>query len=172
MKKKSWIYQIILWTFILSILFSYITNFISLHTNIIITCFLIIIVIVIGILFDMLGASSLTSKESTFHAMNSKKIKGAKEAIKIIKNNVKVSSICNDIIGDICGIISGGLGAVLAINIVNRFSANITLTTIVISALISSLTIGGKAICKTIAIRKADKIVFEVSKIITFFKRK
>jgi len=79
---------------------------------------IILLVIAIGIIFDMIGASSLTSKESTFHSMNAKKIKGAKETIKLIKNNVKISSICNDIVGDICGIVSGGLGAVLAISVI------------------------------------------------------
>ena len=72
----------------------------------------------------MIGASALTSKESTFHSMNAKKIKGAKETIKLIKNSVKISSICNDIVGDICGIISGGLGAVLAISIANLTKFN------------------------------------------------
>ena len=170
--KKYWILQIIIWTFILSILFSYITNLISINTNIFITCLIIGIVIAIGIIFDMIGASALTSKEANFHAMNSKKIKGAKIAIKLIKNNVKVSSICNDIIGDICGIISGGLGVILALNIANKYNFNSTTFTIIISAIISSLTIGGKAVFKTIAIKNADKIIFNVSKLISFVKRK
>ena len=119
----------------------------------------------------MIGTSSLTSKESTFHSMNAKKIKGAKETIKLIKNNVKISSICNDIVGDICGIVSGGLGAVLAISIANITKVNISLISVITAALISSLTIGGKAIFKTVAIKNSDKIIFSVGKLLSFFKK-
>lgn len=172
MKKNNWIYQVFLWTFALSILFSYATNIISSNSSTIVTAIIIFIVIATGIMFDMLGASSLTSKESTFHAMNAKKIKGAKQAIKLIRNNVKVSSICNDIVGDICGIISGGLGAVLAIDIASKFNINITIVTIIVSAVISALTVGGKAIFKRVAVNNSDKILFGLGKFIGFFKRK
>ena len=170
MKSKKWIIQVFVWSFVLSIIFSYATNTISLHTNMIIMSIVILLVIFIGIIFDMIGAASLTSNEATFHAMNSQKIKGSKLAIKLIKNNVKVSSICNDIIGDICGIISGGLGAMLAISIANNCHINIALITMIISAFISSLTVGGKALFKSIAIKKADKIIFLTAKILSIFK--
>ena len=172
MRKNSWIYQVFLWTFILSIVFSYATNIISSNSPTVITAIIILCVIAIGILFDMLGASSLTSKESTFHAMSAKKIKGSKQAIKLIRNSVKVSSICNDIVGDICGIISGGLGAVLAIDLSYQFNFNLTIITMIVSAVISALTVGGKAIFKKVAVKNSDKILFTLSKIICFFTRK
>lgn len=172
MKNNNWIYKVFLWTFFLSIVFSSMTNMISFNSNIVITAIIIVLVIIIGIVFDMIGASSLTSKEATFHAMSSKKIKGAKETIKLIKNNVKVSSICNDIVGDICGIVSGGLGAVLALNISKSMHISEALSTIILAALISSLTVGGKAIFKNIAIKNSDKIIYDVGKFICFFKRK
>ena len=169
--KKNWIIIVFILSFTLSLLFSFITNIISINFGILAIIITIIMVICLGILFDVIGASSLTSKESTFHAMSSKKIKGAKEAIVLIKNNDKVASVCNDIIGDICGIISGGLGAVLAINISNKFNLNITFTTMIVSALVSALTVGGKAIFKKIAIKYADQVLFKISKIICFFKK-
>ena len=103
--------------------------------------------------------------------MSSKKIKGAKETIKLIKNNAKVSSVCNDIVGDICGIISGGLGAVLAISIAKATGFNTTLISVIIAAIISSLTVGGKAIFKSIAIKNSDKIIFSVGKFVSIFKK-
>ena len=169
MKKINWIVQTFIWSFTLAITFSYATNIVAIHTNVFFTILLIILVISIGIIFDMIGAASLTSNEATFHAMNSQKIKGANVAISLIKNNVRVSSICNDIIGDICGIISGGLGAMLAISIKQSTNVDITIVTIIISALISSLTVGGKAFFKQIAIKKADKVIYNTSKIISFF---
>jgi hypothetical protein len=115
----------------------------------------------------MIGTASLTSKVSSFHAMNSKKIEGAKEALYIINNNVTVSSVCNDIVGDVCGIVSGGLSTVLAIAISNNAGLNIVITTVLISAIVSGLTVGTKAIFKTIAIKNSDRIVFTVAKIIS-----
>ncbi|MGN1379772.1 MAG: hypothetical protein ACI4XR_05245 [Bacilli bacterium] len=171
MKKNNWVYKVFLCTFILSVIFSFTTNFLSSHSNIFTMILIITIVIAIGIIFDMIGASSLTSKEATFHSMSSKKIKGAKETIKLIKNNAKVSSVCNDIVGDICGIISGGLGAVLAISIANATEVNIGLISVITAAVISSLTVGGKAIFKSIAIKNSDKIIFSVGKFVSIFKK-
>ena len=164
MKKNNWIYKVFLLTFLLSILFSTISNLIAYNTNQIFIFFILVIVILTGILFDMIGASSLTSKESTFHAMGSKKVKGAKETISLIKNNVKVSSVCNDVIGDICGIVSGGLGAVLASSLSKSTSISVTVTSVVVAAFISSLTVGGKAIFKGIAVKNSDKIIFNVDR--------
>lgn len=170
MKKNNWIYKVFLLTFLLSILFSTISNLIAYNTNQFIIFIILIIVISTGILFDMIGASSLTSKESTFHAMGSKKIKGTKEAVSLIRNNVQVSSLCNDVIGDICGIVSGGLGAVLAATLSETTSISITITSVIVAAFISSFTVGGKAIFKGVAINNSDKILFTVGKIKYFFK--
>lgn len=167
MKQKKWIPQVFLWTFILSIIFSLGTNFISNHSNSVITIIVILVVIAIGLLFDMIGVACLSANEATFHAMGSQKVKGSKMAIKLLKNNVKVSSVCNDIVGDICGIVSGGLGAVLAIDLANGFDASITIMTMIVAAIISSLTVGGKAIFKSIASKNADKIIFTISKLLS-----
>ncbi len=158
-------------TFLLSLLFSLITNIISYQFGIIATIVAIMFVISVGILFDLIGASSLAANEAPFHAMSSQKVKGAKTAIYLIKNNDKVSSICNDIIGDICGIVSGGLGAVLAINISAHYDFNAAYITMLIAALISSLTVGGKALFKKVAIKHADKLIFNFAKVISIFKK-
>lgn len=167
MKKNNWVYLVFLITFILSIVFSAGTNVISVHSNIWVTGIVILIVICIGILFDMIGGASLTANEATFHAMSSQKVKGSKVAIKLIKNNVRVSSVCNDIVGDICGIVSGGLGAVMALTLASTFSVDVTLMTMIVAAVISSLTVGGKAIFKSVAVKNADKIIFTISKIVS-----
>ncbi len=168
MKKDNWIYKVFLMTFFLSLAFSFVSNVISSNANLCVMILITILVIAIGIIFDMIGTASLTSNEATFHAKSSKKIKGAKESLKIIKNSVKVASICNDVIGDICGIISGGMGAMVALSLSNVIG-NKVLASILVSSIISSLTVGGKAICKTIAIKKCDDIVFIVGKIKSIF---
>ena len=168
MKKDSWIYKVFLMTFFLSLSFSFISNVITTKANIIVMIIINILVIIIGIIFDMIGTACLTCSEVPFHAKSSRKIKGAKESLSLIKNAVKVSSVCNDVIGDICGIISGGMGAMVAISVSKFFNGNIILSSLIISSIISSLTVGGKAICKNIAIKNCEEIVFIVGKIKNF----
>lgn len=169
MKKQNWNLLVFILSFALAIIFSFLTNILSNNSSDIFIILIILIVIMIGIIFDMIGVAVLTAKESTFHAMSSKKIKGAKKATKLIKNNVKVASFCNDIVGDVCGIVSGGLGAVLAISISDYLG--ITLATVIVSAIISSLTVTGKAIFKNVAVKKADNILFIFSKILSIFSK-
>lgn len=172
MKKDNWIYKVFLMTFFLSVIFSFVSNAITSNANIVVMIIITILVIGIGIVFDMIGTASLTSNEATFHAKSSRKIKGAKESLSLIKNSVKVSSVCNDVIGDICGIISGGMGAMVAISLSKVFNGNIAISSIIVSAIISSLTVGGKAIFKRVAIKKCDDIVFIVGKVKSVFKLK
>ena len=169
---SNWIYKVFLLTLFLSAIFSVIINLVTRNANILIILILIILVMLIAFIFDMIATSALTSKEASFHAKNSKKIKGAKESLWIVKNNVKVASICSDVIGDILGIASGALGAVLAINFSQTMNFNIVITSILVAAFISAFTVGGKAICKEIAVRRSDKITFKVAKVIHFFKFK
>ena len=168
----NWIYKVFLFFFFFAIVFSSGSSFVANYANSIILGIIIIIVIIIGIIFDMIGVAVLTSNESSLHAKASKKIRGAKEAIYLLKNTPKVSSICNDVVGDVCGIVSGSLGAVLTINIASYFNWNIVIVTTFITALISSLTVGGKAIFKTVATKKADNIVYNVGKTMSFFIKK
>ena len=170
MKKDNWIYKVFLMTFFLTLIISLITNSITNNSNVFIMIIITILVISIGIIFDMIGTATLTCSEVPFHAKSSRKIKGAKESLSLIKNSVKVSSICNDVIGDICGIISGGMGAMVAISLSKVLNGNIILASLIVSSLISSITVGGKAICKNIAINNCEKIVFIVGKINSVLK--
>lgn len=170
MKNNNWLYKVFLLTFILAILFSAITSMLTNNFSDVILFIILLVVICIGILFDMIGVAVLTSNEATFHSMAAKKINGAKESIALIKNSVKVSSVCNDVIGDICGIVSGGLAAVLTLSICDYFSFSFTVTSILVTSIVSSLTVGGKAIFKTVATKKCDQITTIVGKIVHFFK--
>ena len=170
MKKEiNWIYKVFLLSFIFSVIFSGASTALVEVLNPIALGIILIIVIAIGILFDMIGVAMLTSTEASLHARATKKIRGAKEAIGLLKNATKVSSICNDVIGDICGIVSGTLGAVLTLTIVDAFRLPNTITTMIITAIIGAATVGGKAIFKTVATNNADKIVFTVGKILSYF---
>lgn len=170
--EKKWITEVFIMTFILSVCFSSITNVLSSSLNDFLLIIILVLVIIVGIIFDVIGTSSMNANEAAFHAIASKKINGGKEAINMLKNKNKISSICNDIIGDVCGIVSGGLGAVVAISLSTNTGFNSVIISIITSALISSITVGGKAIFKNISIKNADKIIFRVAKIKHFLRIK
>ena len=171
MKKSNWTYKVFFITFLLAALFTLVTNLFT-NVGIIILALIITIVIIIGIIFDMVGVATLTSKEENFHARASKKIKGAKESISLLKNASVVASFCNDVVGDVCGIVSGGLSTILSITIASKYNLNVILITTIIAAFISALTVGGKAVGKNIAIKKSDKIIFYVGKLKSMLKIK
>lgn len=99
---NSWVIFISIVTFILSLTFSFISNTVISNLSIIVGLIVLIIVIAIGILFDLIGVAVTVGNEEDFHAQASKKIKGAKTSIKMIRNSAKVSNFCADVIGDIC----------------------------------------------------------------------
>lgn len=166
MKKDNWLPKIFILTFILSFMFGAISTLVS-DMNVLLLAILLIIIIFIGIVFDMIGVAVLSCEEATFHAKASRKITGSKECIKLIKQSNKASSICNDVIGDICGIVSGTISASLVVLLLDT-----PIMAILLTAIVSSLTVGGKAIGKRIAIEKSEDIVFMVGKIISKFSFK
>ena len=154
--KIKWFIQIFITTFILSMAFSYISNNGVTHLNIISSVIILIIVIAIGILFDIVGVAVTVAKEHEFHANATKKVTGAKTSIKLIKNAAKVANICADVIGDICGVLSGAISALIAAKISEKTGVNLQF---VISASVAAITVGGKAIGKEIANKNSTQIV-------------
>lgn len=169
-KNIKWILTITLLAFLITIVFSLGSQLLLEGVNIIFGVIVILLFIVIGVIFDIIGVAVQSSNSIPFHAMASKKIKNAKTAKKMLKNSDKVSSFCNDVIGDICNIISGSAGIVVATSISHKLDINLTLVTLIVTSMIAALTIGGKAIGKGIAVNKSEYIVTKVTKIMHMFK--
>lgn len=173
-KKKStvdynWIIKIVVSSFLISVIFTLISETVIPNVGIIMGAILTLIFILLGVLFDMVGLAVATAEEAQFNSMVAKRVKGAKMALKLKKNAAKVSSFCNDVVGDICGIVSGSTGAVIAIKIVEHYDCNPLIVTLIIMGIISSLTIGGKAIEKGIAMKKSNNILFSFAKVLSLF---
>ena len=171
-KKNNWIIIVTILAFFISLLFSFISQILMPKVGLILGIIILLLFIVLGILFDMVGVAVTASNEEPLHDINSNKIKGAKKAVNFKKNADKVSSFCNDVIGDICGIISGSAGVVITANISKLLKFDILYTGLIVTALIAALTIGGKAACKKIAINNSHSIVYSTAKVISFFERK
>lgn len=167
--KNKWALKVFFLTFILAIIFSLVANYLGNFNNIILSV-CIIIIILIGIIFDIIGTAVLSCNMKVLHSKASQKLKGAKEAIKLAKNASIVSSFCNDVIGDICGIVSGSLITVLVVNIF--INGNTSLWNVLSSSILSSLTVGGKALGKKFAVKKSNDIIYNVGKIQTIISHK
>ena len=158
-KNTIWIIKISLITFILSVLFSLFSSEIVENIEGIIPAFLILLlVILIGIIFDLIGVSVTIADEQELNAMASKRIAGAKEALALHKDSARISNICADVIGDICGVLSGSLGTLIAIKIMNHYGIDLNIE-ILVSGLIAAVTVGGKAYTKVIAKKNATEIL-------------
>ncbi len=168
-EQNKWIVTVFIMTFILSIIFNGVSNALLSKINIFIAFLILIIMIGIGIFFDMIGMAVATCEEAPFHAKAAKKHKGAREAIKLIRSKEKVSSICNDVVGDVSGIVSGSLAALISVSVSNITGINSLIVSLIIGGIVASLTVGGKAIGKKKAIDNCNEIMFFVGSVVHLF---
>ena len=166
---KKWIIFIIFISFIISFLMSFISQEAIPNIPIIIGIVLTLLFIFLGVIFDIIGVAVTSSDEKVFHSMNAKKVKGANIAVLFKKNAEKVSSFTCDVIGDICGIVSGACGTNISLAISHSYNYSLLITSMVVGAIIASLTIGGKAIGKGIAINKSNIILYNSARIVSIF---
>ena len=74
-------------------------------------------------------------------------------------------------VGDICGIISGSASAIIAASVIIDFTPTAgSLFTLFLSAMVSAVTIGGKAVGKTFAINASTSIVHLTAGVIYRFR--
>lgn len=175
-KKKAnykWIIIITIWTFFLAIIVSLLAENVMRNFDVLFAFITLILIILLGVFFDTIGIAVAAAREKPFHSMAAQKNKAAKYAIKLIKNAGVVSNFCNDVIGDICGIISGAAGAIIVIKISNIYNIKeLTIISVVMSGFIASMTVGGKAIGKEIAINYSKNILYYTGKVVMFFDDK
>lgn len=151
-----WVVTIMTVSFVLSVVMSYISNEALNSAGTVLSFVVLFFFIGLGIVFDMIGVAATSGTEKEFHSMAAHKVRGAREAVWMVRNAEKVSSICNDVVGDICGIISGATGALIVTHITAGTDGA---TKVLITGLISAGTIGGKAAGKGIAVAASGKVL-------------
>lgn len=167
-RKKTirWVVTIFLVTIFVSGLITFLSDILMEVSTMIVAFLILLVIILIGILFDIVGMAVATADEKPFHSMAARRVPGAQEAIRLLRNAERVSSICNDVVGDICGVVSGSASATIAAQLLAKMDSFAwpQLIVLVMSALVAGLTVGGKAIGKTYAIRSCTTIVHAVGK--------
>jgi len=161
-----WIIKIVIWSILLSAVFTLASSQLLGNADYVLAFIALILFILIGILFDIIGVAVTAADQTPFHSMASHKERGAAEALRLVRNAEKVSSFCNDVVGDISGIISGTTSATVVARLTQDFSAPNLVFNLVVSSLVAGLTIGGKAAGKGFAIGKSTEIVLAVAQVI------
>lgn len=168
-KQSRWVITIFFVTIVVSGLISLISDEIMARSGMVTAFLILLAIILVGIIFDIIGVSVTSAEEKPFHAMAARKVPGAREAIGLLRRAERVSSICNDVVGDICGVVSGSASATIAAQVLSNFEFTWpNVVTLLMSALVAGLTVGGKAIGKTFAMNSATTIVHSVGKIVYF----
>ena len=143
-KKKSgcsWALRVFLLAVALSALLSFFSSTALEGTGYAVAIMVLAVFIALGIVFDMIGVA-VTAADAN-----------------------QVSSFCNDVVGDICGIVSGSTAAVIVVELQKDLSTTSILISIAVTALISGITIGGKALGKTVAINECTGVVYRVARL-------
>lgn len=165
-----WIILITIISFFISATLSLLSSSILEKSNYLISCIVVVLIIFISIVLDLVGTAATAADEAPFHAMASRKLYGAKQSIKLIRNADKVSNFCNDVVGDICSVISGAASTYIIVGIVSTgLNPQTSIIGLSITGLVASLTVGGKSIGKTIAIKNSNYIIYKVAVILQFF---
>ncbi|MFD2618351.1 hypothetical protein [Terrilactibacillus laevilacticus] len=155
-------------TLVLAAIFTIVSNILLSDVNAIVGTLIVLGIVLIGIIFDIVGVASTAANEIPLHAMASERVHGAKHAVYIARNADRVSTFCNDVIGDISGIVSGTASAIVVIEMASHFishedgSGLQNAISVLFTSAVAGITVFGKALAKTYAISHATKIVFRV----------
>ena len=167
-----WVVTVFLVTLAVSGMISLISDEVMASSGLLAAFAILLGIVFLGIIFDIIGMAVATANEKPFHSRAARKVPGAQEAIRLLRNAERVSSICNDVVGDICGVVSGSASATIAALILTHVD---TLwpraVSLGMSALVAGLTVGGKAIGKTIAVNSCTQIVHLVGRVLHTLNR-
>lgn len=171
-RTTKWVVTIFFVTIFISGTISLVSDEVMANSSLLVAFLILLVIIFVGIIFDIIGMAVASADEKPFHSMASRKVPGAHEAIRLLRNAERVSSICNDVVGDICGVVSGSASATIAALILANAQVGWPRgISLMMSALAAGLTVGGKAIGKTFAVNSCTKIVHMVGWVIYTLNR-
>ncbi|MFC0561609.1 hypothetical protein [Halalkalibacter alkalisediminis] len=170
-KSIHWSLGIAVITLVLAAIFSVISTFILSGVTWAIGMGIVFIIVFLGVFFDTIGVAATAADEKPFHAMASERLHGAKHAVLITRNADKFANFCNDVIGDISGIISGTASAYVVLQLSLQLGYNDTsyqqfAISILFTSVVAALTVGGKAVGKTLAIHYSTPIIYQVGRLL------
>lgn len=168
----KWVVTITIITFFVAIVLGYASLVLMNMVSLIGAIFILLVIVFMGVFFDLLGIAVTAADETPFHSMAASRVPSSKESILIIRNAGAVANFFNDVIGDIAGIISGSASSAIVIKMHIDGINHGTFISIILTAIIAGITVGGKAIGKELALRHSNYIVYQIGRILTVIRRK
>ena len=166
----GWAWKILLWTFFLSLFFNGISQSLLEHVGLLGSLIILLFIVATGVAFDIVGVAATAAKMPSLNARGAKKVAGAKQAINLARNSQQVASFCNDVVGDICGIISGAAATAIVFNLPGKYYDRRYVISVV-TAVVAALTVGGKGFGKGLAIDYSTEILIFAGKIVSFAQK-
>ena len=170
-KTIRWVVTVFLITVVISGIISLVSDEVMDSSSLPVAFLILLAIVMVGIIFDIIGMAVASADEKPFHSMAARKVPGSQEAIRLLRNAERVSSICNDVVGDICGIVSGATGAVIVARLQKGLDLESVLISVGVTALISGATIGGKALGKPFAMNQSKRVVHLAGRFLHLFHR-
>ena len=152
-----WIALIFLVTVLISALMSFVSSNLLEGAGLILSFVVLICIVLTGILFDIIGVAVTAADEVPFHAMASRKVPEAEDALRLIRNAGRVSSF------SAAAVISA------RVLLLSKSGSEIFIT-LLLSAVVSGVTVGGKACGKSLAMNSSTAVVRTAAKVLCFFR--
>ncbi|MEB1806537.1 MAG: hypothetical protein LPK26_04380 [Bacillaceae bacterium] len=170
-KSINWSLAIAVITLVLAAIFSVISTFLLSGVTWGIGMLIVFFIVLTGVFFDTIGVAATAADEAPFHAMAARKLAGAKHAVIITRNADRFANFCNDVIGDIAGIVSGTASVYVVIQLSLQLghgegSFDQFFISVLFTSVVAAITVGGKSIGKTIAIQYSTPIIYQVGRIL------
>lgn len=172
LQNKFWYFKLFVVSLLLCFVFAIISQLMLIKANIAVALFLVLVLIFVSVVFDVIGVAVAASNIKPFLELKKQNVRGVDKAIKLVKNADRVSSICTDVVGDICSILSGASGVAISIILISELpSVSSAVLSTFISSIIAALTVFGKALGKNYALNSSTKIMIFVGKFLEIFKK-
>lgn len=166
-----WAFKVALISITISVLMTLLSNEVLEKLNLVAAFVILFIFVLINIFFDIVAIAITTADIKPFVSMSARRLKAGAMGVYLIKNAEKMTNICADVIGDIAGVVSGATGTAIIVKLFtdpnSEFFGNL-----VITSLIAGVTVGGKALGKSIGMNYSYNIVYGAAKVLSVFSRR
>lgn len=161
-RRARWVVIVSGWTFLLAVIMSFASHFfMDMIQSFYLSLVILLAVMLTGILFDLVGTAVAAARVAPLNSKAARRVPGARHGVYLVQNAEQVATFCNDVGGDISGIISGTLVAIVALRLAALFSHNQAdfYLGVFFTALIAAFTVGGKAWGKIVAINHSTEVI-------------
>ncbi|WP_026689324.1 hypothetical protein [Alteribacter aurantiacus] len=166
----QWSWMIAVITLVLAAIFAIISTLVLSGVIWAVGMMIVFMIVLIGVIFDTIGVAATAANEKPFHAMAAERLPGAKQSVHITRNADKFANFCNDVIGDIAGVISGTASAYVVLQLSFQMGygegSNMQfIINVIFTSIVAALTVGGKSVGKTLAIEYSTPIIYQVGRL-------